>query len=80
MNKLKLYEVLYCSCIHESGYSTLSLHRTKLGAYKAMRKAILTEWEFSIEVIHNFKGQFKFKQDHPLEYQRWTVREIEVED
>lgn len=31
-----LYEFLYCSCIHESGSATMSLHRTKEGAERAM--------------------------------------------
>ena len=33
-----IYEFLYCSCIHESSYATMSLHRTKEGAEKAMKK------------------------------------------
>lgn len=42
-----IYEFLYCSCIYESSYSTMSLHKTKLGAYKAMRKHLIdsyTQW------------------------------------
>lgn len=34
---MKIYEFLYCSCVHESGYSTISLHRTKEGAEKTMK-------------------------------------------
>jgi hypothetical protein len=35
---MKIYEFLYCSCIYESSYAPISLHRTKAGAYKAMKK------------------------------------------
>ena len=80
MDNLKIYKVMYCSCIYESGYTTVSLHRTKLGAYKSMRKEILDEWDSYLEVIHNFKDQFKYKLDHPLEYQRWAIEEVIVED
>lgn len=80
MNKLILYKVLYCSCIFESGYSTVSLHRTKKGAYKAMRKHIMDEWYKNTEIVHNFKGQSQYRLDSPLQYQSWTVEEMEVED
>ncbi len=33
-----IYEFLYCECIHESSYASLSLHKTKEGAEKAMKK------------------------------------------
>jgi hypothetical protein len=33
---MKIYEFLYCGCIHESSYATMSLHKTKAGAEKAM--------------------------------------------
>lgn len=33
-----IYEFLYCCCIHESSYASLSLHQTKKGAIKAMKK------------------------------------------
>lgn len=42
---MKIYEFLYCSCIFESAYGTISLHRTKAGAYKAMRKHIMTKYQ-----------------------------------
>lgn len=33
-----IYEFLYNSCVHESAYATLSLHKTESGAKKAMNK------------------------------------------
>lgn len=35
---MKIYEFLYNSCIYESAAGTMSMHRTKAGAYKAMNK------------------------------------------
>ena len=33
-----IYGFLYCDCIHESAYGTVSLHKTKEGAEAAMNK------------------------------------------
>ena len=33
-----VYEFLYSDCIYESAMATISLHKTKKGAYKAMNK------------------------------------------
>lgn len=38
-----VYQFIYCSCIYESGWDTVSLHKTKLGAYRAMNK-YLNDW------------------------------------
>ena len=34
---LVVYAVLFCDCIYESSFATISLHRTKEGAAIAMR-------------------------------------------
>jgi len=31
-----IYRFLYCGCIHESAHATISIHKTKEGAIKAM--------------------------------------------
>ena len=36
-----VYEFIFCDCVFESSYTTISLHKTMLGAYKAMRKFII---------------------------------------
>ena len=41
---MKVYAFNYCSCICESGFETITLHKTKRGAYKAMRAFLLKEW------------------------------------
>ena len=40
-----IYEFLYCDCIHESAFATISIHKTKIGAYKAMRNYLTTEYQ-----------------------------------
>lgn len=35
---MKIYEALYCCCVHESSYATLSIHKTKEGAEKAIQE------------------------------------------
>ena len=36
---MKIYAVEWCFCSYESGFDVESLHLTKAGAYKAMRKS-----------------------------------------
>jgi len=40
----KVYAFQYNPCIYESGYCTISLHKTCKGAYQAMRTFILREY------------------------------------
>jgi hypothetical protein len=40
----KVYAFEYTSCIYESSFKTMSIHRTKKGAYKAMRNFLETEY------------------------------------
>ena len=40
----EVFEFVYTGCIYESAMATLSLHRTKKGAYKAMREFLETEY------------------------------------
>ena len=42
---MRVFAFEYCSCIYESAFGIESMHTTKKGAYKAMRKFLLKEWE-----------------------------------
>jgi hypothetical protein len=62
----------YCSCVYESGYSIVSLHQTKAGAYKAMRKHKLRIWEHETELGSRpeeifFLEMFRIKKYEVLE-------------
>lgn len=60
----------YNSCIHESGFSTISLHKSlekANDAVKQHKKYILDEWK---EIGYN---------DCP-DWEQWRVREIELKE
>ena len=67
----EVYAFEWCSCIYESGYTVESLHKTKAGAYKAMRKALLERWEEETQKERYWRLQYR-----PLEHQRWRIRAI----
>jgi hypothetical protein len=74
---MKVYKFLYCSCIFESSYSTISLHRTKAGAYKAMRHHIMTEYQ------NWYEDRIRFGKNKDLGqkfgcHEAWTIDEQEV--
>lgn len=35
----------WCDCIYESGFSVVSLHATKEGAYRSMKAYVFKAWE-----------------------------------
>lgn len=77
----ELYEFLYCSCIHESGYVTMSLHRTKEGAERAMyahREKARKEWE---ELYAEERGEGDFDLIPEFgQHEAWRVNLIQVQD
>ena len=71
---MKVYAFEWCDCVFESGYSIQSLHATKAGAYKAMKRTLFERWN---ESRWGCSGRFK-PNDTPLIYESWRVRTIEV--
>lgn len=59
---MTVYAFKYCPCIYESAWSTVSLHSTCKGAYKAMkahRLKVFYEWRNSAnEYRKDFKDTF----------------------
>lgn len=75
---LILYEFVYCSSVHESGYATMSLHRTKAGAEKAMKKHKSNERRKHNKMCKrspDLAPYMKFGQ-----HEDWGIREIEIQD
>lgn len=75
-----VYKFLYCSCIYESSFATVSIHKSKKGAYKAMRKFILdeyTSWYDNRIKYGKFKclGISKFGES-----QAWYVEQQKLEE
>lgn len=68
--KTKIYSAEYNSCIYESSYATISLHRTYQGACQVIRNdeaRVLNQWlELGYATIPD--------------YEKWRVREIELEE
>ena len=73
-----IYEFLYCPCIHESAYASVSLHRTKEGAEKAMKKHKASELKKFNKLYKNdpeLKKLMKFGQ-----HEDWSIGEQELLD
>ena len=75
-----VYSAEHNYCIYESAFYSLSLHTTKKGAYKAMRKHLLKEWEDRTikQPYHNATKEEVYKTDDVLFGQRWRVATEEV--
>lgn len=58
-----VYSVLYTSCIYESAYYTVSLHKTKKGAFIARQNLIKRKYnEWYEDRIMYGKSDFKFME------------------
>lgn len=71
-----VYAFMYCGCIYESSFATVSLHRTKEGAEKAMEahKAEKKEWHDKMYADED-EEDFQFG-----EFEDWIVEPIEILD
>lgn len=78
----KVYLALWCHCVYESAFTPLSIHRTRMGAYRAIRKQIRDEWE----CFRNDIAAGVFDEDdipekpYGLTHTAWKVEEKEVLD
>ena len=86
---MKLYEALYCGCIHESSYATLSIHKTRRGAGKAAREHRAKEYEKWLRHREWQKKEYDKKIFESKEFQHthrfgvhetWAENEIEVQE
>lgn len=90
----KLYEFVYCGMTEESSYATISVHRTREGAEKAMNKHKEEERIKHEKKIERYKNSWK-EEGHDDEtikellegstgefgrFEDWGINEIEVED
>jgi len=67
---LTLYEFVFCDCIYESAFATMSVHASKRGAYKAMNRYINDKWHADREQCRSFM---------PLFANAWKIKPIEVQ-
>lgn len=71
----EVYAFEWCYCIYESGFCVESLHLTKAGAYRAMRKTLLERY---VEGTH--QERYWRQRFQPLNSHRWRVRTITLKD
>lgn len=88
-----IYQALYCPCIHESSSGTLSLHKTKEGAEKAVEahKALIrAEWvdwgnrmcdKSDPEGVGRYDTFGDFEKGFPFaQHESWGISETELLD
>jgi len=83
---MKIFEARYNHCIHESSMGTISIHKTKEGAIKAMKahKAIeRKKWnEFDKRNRKKFDKEFLEKEYRKYysfgKHEHWDIIETEV--
>lgn len=74
-----IYQFLYCGCIHESSYATISVHKSKLGAYKAMNKYLNEQYNnwYNDRIIY---GKERTHIDKFGIHESWTISSIDLKD
>ena len=88
-----IYQALYCPMIHESGYITLSLHKTKEGAEQAIenhKQSIKEEWidwgnnlcdKSDPDGIGRYDSFSEFEKSFPFgRWENWTISESNLLD
>ncbi len=76
--KETVFAFMYCPCVHESAWATVSLHRTRKGAEIAMefhKAEALKEFNSDYTAEEIEKLGFKFGQ-----FEDWCVEELEIEE
>ncbi len=71
---MKIWEALYNPMIYESGFVTLSIHFTKMGAEKAIEKDKQREYEEWLEI-------YRDEPDPPGkwdDFKAWKVQPIKL--
>jgi len=78
---VKIYEALYTYCIYESAMQTLSLHKTKEGAEKAVQahKDKIKKEHDDMNAEFEKEGLDKSRFEWDV-HQRWDVQETELLD
>ena len=67
----------YCSCIYESSFEFLSLHKSAIGAYKAMKAHMLKEYQQEFERRIQFGKRYNRGEKY-LIYQAWRIHKVKL--
>jgi len=67
------YQALYCDCIYESAFATISTHLTLQGAYNAMK-------EHRLRIFWKWRNDYnRFRKGHlDNDSKAWKIRKIEI--
>ena len=74
-----VYEMRYCDCTYESALVTISLHRTKFGALRAMlmhKREIQARWD---ERRFSYGKRFN-RGALPFNAMAWDIIETEIQE
>jgi len=78
MNEQTLYTFLFSGSLREMYPVVISIHKTKKGAYKAMRKSKLEEYEMYMKSCR-IKEHKRFMYDYKFGWDMaWEIGTIEV--
>ena len=72
---MKVYEALYNDCIHESSFATISIHKTKEGAEKAIHEHKMEKIKEHQEIYKDVIPEF-----NEGNMQQWSIIETELKD
>ena len=75
---MTLYTFLFCDCIHESAFATMSIHLTKTGAYRAMNKYLNDS--FNERRNYQMRGEKRHRKMNFFMFEAWKVGSIEVQE
>ena len=74
MKKLEfIFEFVHTDCVYESGWVTISVHRTKKGAYSAMNKFLNSRFNESRDETILYGKSKTF--DHVFEHEGYGVQQ-----
>lgn len=80
MDKQTVYAFIYNEMYYESAPKTMSIHKTKKGAYLAMRKFLIDRyWEWFKRHKKCYHGFWRDQCKAP-DSEYWTVIEMKLED
>lgn len=77
---MKIYEACYCDCIYESSYATISIHKTKKGARKALSNFLRKERARHQEMYKDY--EYSTNDDCNLwqTHKGWMISETELKN
>lgn len=74
----EVFEFVYTTCIYESAKATISLHKTKRGAYKAMNKHLNMLFNEARSEHLMYCKDLGF--DHVFTHEAWGVKTTELQE